>query len=118
VIPAELGLTFQPAEQHRLLPEHGREVQQQRREALDLDALIREPGHQLAQAGLQTLGLGQAAQRGRQAPAQVGLQLGQVGSHGHQLAGPREHGRHQVARLPGAEDLFHTVSVHPAYAVI
>ena len=65
VIPAELAVALQPAQQHRHPVELGREVQQQRREPLDLEVSRCSSVIDLVEAGLCRLELRGAAERRR-----------------------------------------------------
>src|SRR5437764_9723199 len=79
VVPAQLALALQPAEQHGVPVQFGGEVEQQGRDALQVKSLGREPAEDLAQPRLERLDLGQAAERGGGALVQRGLQLDEVG---------------------------------------
>jgi hypothetical protein len=90
VVPGELAVTLQPAQQHRHPVELGREVQQQRRDALQLDVLGRgQQGQQLVQPRLRTLQLGQAAQWRGLCALYRGSQLGRVRPDRDQLGDGR-----------------------------
>jgi signal transduction histidine kinase len=124
VVPGEVTLALEPAQQHRLAVHLGREVEQQRRDALQLDATRRKPAKQLAQARLEPLGLGQAAEvRQRHTLSQRGLKLHEVGPEGYRLVRALQYLRQQAARLGQAEHAIHGPSlpnrrrnVHPAPA--
>jgi peptide deformylase len=108
VIPRELALPFEPAEQHCLPGEVGRKVQQQRRDALDLQAGRAEPADDLAELCLEPLGLGQAAERRGAARGERRLDLDEVGPDLNQFVGPRQEFGHQVPRLGQRERPVHS----------
>src|SRR5262249_45600923 len=74
VVPAQLALALQPAEQHGVPVQFGGEVEQQGRDALEVKPFGGEPAEELAQPRFERLGLRQAAERGGRAAVQRGLQ--------------------------------------------
>src|SRR5262249_44621041 len=63
VVPAQFALTFQPAQQHIVAVQLGGEVQQQRRDALEVQTFGGEPAKGLAQPRLAPRALGQPPDR-------------------------------------------------------
>ena len=85
VVPGELGLALEPAQQDRDTVEVGREVQQQRRQALELGAGLLDGGQRVVEAGLHGLLLGEPAERGRARRYGPPRQLGGVGPQADDL---------------------------------
>jgi hypothetical protein len=91
VVPPELALALQQAEQYWLTVDLGRKIKQERRDALELKALRAEPAEKLAEPGLVSLRFGQSAKPGLLARGQRGLNLNQVGPHLDQFIDARQH---------------------------
>jgi hypothetical protein len=91
VIPPELTLALQQAEQHWLTLDLRWEIEQERRDALELKALRAEPAEKLAEPGLVSLRLGEAAEPRSFAGGERGLNLNQAGPHLDQFIDARQH---------------------------
>src|SRR5262249_9122879 len=87
VVPAQFALTFQPAQQHIVAVQLGGEVQQQRRDALEVQTFGGEPAKGLAQPRFERLDLGKPAERRGRALVQRGLEFHQVRSRFYHVVG-------------------------------
>src|SRR5262249_15714102 len=87
VVPAQFALTFQPAQQHIVALQLAAEVQQQRRDALEVQTSGGEPAKGLAQPRFERLDLGKPAERRGRALVQRGLEFHQVRSRFYHVVG-------------------------------